>query len=67
MPSAVVEGRSLYKTMRRFTVSTAALPLAGLRVIEMGQLIAGPFAGSILGYFGAEVIKIESKDGDPLR
>ena len=67
MPSAVVEGRSLYKTMRRFTVGTAALPLAGLRVIEMGQLIAGPFAGSILGYFGAEVIKVESKDGDPLR
>ena len=31
-------------------------PLSGMRVIEMGQLIAGPFTGSVLGYFGAEVI-----------
>ncbi len=44
------------------------LPLAGLRVIEMGQLIAGPFAGKTLGEFGAEVIKIEPPGvGDPLR
>ncbi|CAM5795192.1 CaiB/BaiF CoA transferase family protein [Ottowia pentelensis] len=43
-------------------------PLAGLRVIEMGQLIAGPFAGKTLGDFGAEVIKIEPPGaGDPLR
>jgi formyl-CoA transferase len=42
--------------------------LAGLRVIEMGQLIAGPFAGKILGEFGADVIKIEPPGvGDPLR
>ncbi|WP_371816370.1 CaiB/BaiF CoA transferase family protein [Roseateles sp. DAIF2] len=42
--------------------------LAGLRVIEMGQLIAGPFAGKTLGDFGAEVIKIEAPSGgDPLR
>jgi len=34
-------------------------PLAGLRVIEMGQLIAGPFAGKTLGDFGADVVKIE--------
>ena len=33
-------------------------PLDGVRVLEMGQLIAGPFAGCILGYFGAEVIKL---------
>lgn len=47
---------------------TAGGPLAGIRVLEMGQLIAGPFASCILGYFGAEVIKIESPgDGDPLR
>lgn len=44
------------------------LPLAGIRVLEMGQLIAGPFAGQLLGQFGAEVIKIETpKTGDPLR
>ena len=42
--------------------------LAGLRVIEMGQLIAGPFAGKTLGEFGADVIKIEAPgSGDPLR
>lgn len=42
--------------------------LAGIKVIEMGQLIAGPFAGKTLGEFGADVIKIESPDaGDPLR
>lgn len=42
-------------------------PLKGMRVIEMGQLIAGPFTGSVLGYFGAEVIKIEPITGDPVR
>src|SRR5690625_1954601 len=43
-------------------------PLEGVRVIEMGQLIAGPFAGCLLGYFGAEVIKVEPPGGgDPLR
>lgn len=44
------------------------LPLAGVRVIELGTLIAGPYAASLLAQFGAEVIKIESPgDGDPLR
>ena len=43
-------------------------PLDGIRVLEVGQLLAGPFAGSILGYFGAEIIKVEPPgDGDPLR
>jgi formyl-CoA transferase len=43
-------------------------PLNDLRVIEMGTLIAGPFAGQILADFGAEVIKIEDpKSGDPMR
>lgn len=42
--------------------------LAGVRVVEMGQLIAGPFVGKTLGEFGAEVIKIEPPvNGDPLR
>ena len=42
--------------------------LAGVRVIEMGQLIAGPFCGKFLGEFGADVIKIEPPGGgDPLR
>ena len=42
-------------------------PLDGYRVIEMGQLLAGPFCGTILGYYGAEVIKVEPKTGDPIR
>ncbi len=43
-------------------------PLAGLKVVELGTLIAGPFASRICAEFGAEVIKIESPDGgDPLR
>ena len=43
-------------------------PLSGYRVIELGQLLAGPFAGALLAYFGAEVIKVEPPgDGDPLR
>jgi len=41
--------------------------LEGLRVIELGQLLAGPFAGCMLGYFGAEVIKVEPPGGDPIR
>jgi crotonobetainyl-CoA:carnitine CoA-transferase CaiB-like acyl-CoA transferase len=42
-------------------------PLDGIRVIEVGQLLAGPFAGCMLAYFGAEVIKIEPPEGDPIR
>ena len=43
-------------------------PLVGLKVLELGQLIAGPFAAKTLADFGADVIKIESLDsGDPLR
>jgi formyl-CoA transferase len=49
---------------------TSARPqvLAGIRVIELGQLIAGPFCGKTLGDFGADVIKVEPPGlGDPLR
>jgi len=43
-------------------------PLQGLRVIEFGQLLAGPYVGTLLGDFGAEVIKVEAPpDGDPMR
>ncbi len=42
--------------------------LEGVKVVEMGQLIAGPFCGKTLGEFGADVIKIEAPGaGDPLR
>ena len=48
--------------------STAQGPLAGLKVLELGQLIAGPFAAKTLADFGADIIKIESPGtGDPLR
>jgi formyl-CoA transferase len=45
-----------------------APPLAGLKILELGQLIAGPFAAKTLGDFGADVIKVEPPGtGDPLR
>jgi crotonobetainyl-CoA:carnitine CoA-transferase CaiB-like acyl-CoA transferase len=42
-------------------------PLLGVRVLELGTFIAGPFAGQLLGDYGAEVIKVEAPDGDPMR
>ncbi|MBU0917430.1 CaiB/BaiF CoA transferase family protein [Aquabacterium parvum] len=56
-----------------FTTPSTPQALAGLRVVELGQLIAGPFAGKTLADFGAEVIKVEppaaegAAGGDPLR
>ncbi len=56
--NAIVESRDAMTPM----------PLDGLKVLEMGTLIAGPFCGRLLAEFGAEVIKIESPgEGDPLR
>ena len=50
------------------TGAPTAMALQGVKVVEMGQLIAGPFCGKTLGDFGAEVIKIEATGGgDPLR
>lgn len=50
------------------TNTTATGPLAGIRVVEMGQLIAGPFCGQLLGDMGADVIKLEDPSrGDPMR
>lgn len=42
-------------------------PLAGYRVLEMGSTVAGPFCGRLLADFGAEVIKVEPAEGDPVR
>jgi formyl-CoA transferase len=55
-------------TTQASTASAGPQVLAGVKVIELGQLIAGPFCGKTLGDFGADVIKIEPPGlGDPLR
>tara|TARA_X000001036_G_scaffold424423_1_gene449435 strand:- start:1878 stop:3083 length:1206 start_codon:yes stop_codon:yes gene_type:complete len=54
--------------MKKETMEEKRLPLEGVRIIEMGQLLAGPFCAQLLGDFGAEVIKVEQPDvGDPMR
>src|SRR3546814_9846402 len=48
--------------------TASEMALAGVKVLELGSLVAGPYASALLAQFGAEVIKIEPpKDGDPLR
>ena len=48
--------------------NSPARPLDGIRVLELGQFLAGPFAGTLLGYYGAEVIKVEQpQSGDQIR
>jgi succinyl-CoA:(S)-malate CoA-transferase subunit A len=50
------------------TAAASATPLQGVRVIDVGNFLAGPYAATMLGEFGAEVIKIEHPDGgDPMR
>ncbi|KHL18984.1 formyl-CoA transferase [Mumia flava] len=49
-------------------MTVPAAPLSDIRVIEMGQLLAGPFCGQLLGDFGADVVKVEDPGaGDPMR
>nr|MCS5672671.1 CoA transferase [Acidimicrobiales bacterium] len=46
----------------------SAHPLAGVRVVDAATILAGPFAASVLGEFGAEVVKVEQPGvGDPMR
>lgn len=45
----------------------SALPLIGYKVIEIGTMLAAPFASHILSQLGAEIIKLESPAGDPTR
>jgi len=50
------------------TASPAPQPLSGVRVIDVGNFLAGPYAASVMGEFGADVIKVEHPDGgDPMR
>jgi crotonobetainyl-CoA:carnitine CoA-transferase CaiB-like acyl-CoA transferase len=54
--------------MDRTNNTNSTKPLRGLRLLEMGQMLAGPFAATLLAWFGAEVIKVESpRGGDPIR
>ncbi len=46
---------------------TGTPPLSGYRVLELGSTVAGPFCGRLFADFGAEVIKVEPADGDPVR
>ena len=72
-PGDVVRGPLLAAGAEALAVGARAglrawLGFAGVRVLELGSFIAGPFAGQLLGDYGADVIKIEAPaDGDPMR
>jgi formyl-CoA transferase len=72
MSSAVGRFRAAPKSIQCCRVTTEPVPgfgpLDGVRVVELGSFIAGPFAGQLLGDYGAEVIKVEPPgSGDPMR
>ena len=48
-------------------MKTAGPPLAGLKVVELARILAGPWAGQVLADLGAEVVKVESPEGDDTR
>jgi formyl-CoA transferase/succinyl-CoA--D-citramalate CoA-transferase len=58
----------VYKVLMNQQPGTSSGPLDGLRILELGSFIAGPFAGQLLGDYGADVVKVESPGGgDPMR
>jgi succinyl-CoA:(S)-malate CoA-transferase subunit A len=61
-------GESAFSPAPNFDPETTKLPMEGIRVIDLGTFLAGPYAASILGEFGAEVFKVEHPiAGDPMR
>jgi crotonobetainyl-CoA:carnitine CoA-transferase CaiB-like acyl-CoA transferase len=56
-----------HEAMLRGFAMTASLPLEGIKVVEIAQALAGPFAGEILAHMGADVVKVERPEGDEAR
>jgi crotonobetainyl-CoA:carnitine CoA-transferase CaiB-like acyl-CoA transferase len=50
-----------------FSLPAAAAPLLGVKILDLGAVIAAPYAATMLASFGAEVIKVEGPEGDPFR
>lgn len=63
----MVHGVSRSRQPRRYCAPMAGRPLGGIRVVELGVWVAGPGAGGVLAEWGADVIKVEPPDGDPMR
>ena len=63
----MVQGVSRSCQRRRYCAPVAGRPLDGVRVVELGVWVAGPGAGGVLAEWGADVIKVEAPEGDPMR
>ncbi len=67
-PPSVIEGETAAPAPPPERMPRERLPLVGVRVIDVGTFLAGPYAASIMGEFGAEVLKVEHPiAGDPMR